>query len=172
MELRNEGETVQTTMNDQSNMTYQQNSVQSEEDWMNRDEEPFVSAKELMSRKEFYRHAVMKRIRTNINTASIILYVCSVATFVLNVVLMNNVFGIVDVILVLGLALGIHIAKSRVCAGAMTIYSLINVIATAIGTGRLTGYLPVIAAIYALVETCNFHKAWKEYSSTGKYPGL
>lgn len=172
MELRKEEETIQTTTNNQSDMTYQQNSVQLEENWIKQDEEPFVSTKTLMSKKEFYQHAVMKRIRSNINTASIILYICSVATFVLNVVLMNNIFGIIDVVLVLGLALGVHIAKSRVCAGVMTVYSLINMIGTVIATGRLTGYLPVIAAIYALVETCNFHKAWKEYSLTGKYPGL
>lgn len=68
----------------------------------------------------------------------------------------------VDAILVLGLALGIHIGKSRACAVIILVYSILNCLYSVVTTGRLGGYLIIIAGIYATIYT---FKARREYKA-------
>lgn len=120
-----------------------------------------------MSKNEFYKHPANKKHHGNIMGCSIFLYICCGLTFLVNVVLSGNIFGIVDVLILLGLALGIQIGKSRVAAVVLCVYSVFNLIFMLIATGRPGGYLIVIAAVYAIIGTFQFSKAWAEYQRTG-----
>lgn len=123
-----------------------------------------------MTKSQFSKHPNMKKCRSNILGSAIILYVCAAITFLLNVVVMKNIYGMADVMILVGLALGIQLAKSRVCAVIIMIYSILNVFYMIIETGRIGGYLVVIAAVWAVVYTFKFQDAWQTYLRTGMVP--
>ena len=98
-------------------------------------------------------------------TSGIISYVCAALTALITIVVGGNVYGIVDVILLLAFGLGVHLKKSRVCAILLLIYAVINVVVTLISTGKFQGYLILLAGIYAVVSTFKIDKSWKEYQT-------
>lgn len=180
MELKREEEVqgTQSTFSGQSDQTDAYVAQNNGSEWepygagINQDNNPYVSSNVMLSKQEFYKHPVMSKSRKNINACSIIIYLCAALTFLANVVLMQNIFGMLDVLLLVGLGLGIHLAKSRACASIILGYSVINLIFVLVTTGRLTGYLIVICGVYAVVETFKFQKAWNTYEQTGSYPGI
>lgn len=121
-----------------------------------------------LTKKEFMNQPEMKRVKGNITASAGFLYMCSVISFLLVVVLQHNLFAIVDVALVLGLALGIHLAYSRVCAIAVMVYAVFNLIVSIATTGRANGYLIVLAAVYAIMATYQFKKNYDHYLETGE----
>lgn len=123
-----------------------------------------------LSKKEFLHHPNLKKCSSNITASAITLYICAGISLILYVIVLGNFFSIVDVLLVLGLALGIHLAQSRVCAIIVLAYSVFNAIYMSVQTGRRAGTLIVIAAIYAVIATFQFQKAWSEYKRTGILP--
>ncbi|MDE6566896.1 MAG: hypothetical protein K2K70_04070 [Lachnospiraceae bacterium] len=120
-----------------------------------------------MSFKEFYKFYCPSKIKKNINAAAIILYCCSVLTFLLSIVAAKMGISVlasaVDAVLVLGLALGIHIGKSRACAVIVLVYSILNCLYSVITTGRLGGYLIIIAGIYATIYTFMARREYKAF---------
>ncbi len=81
-----------------------------------------------MTKEEFSQCANIKPITKNITAAAIIAYVVGVISLITNVILGSNIFGLLDVIIVIGLGVGIHMAKSRVCAVVLLVYSVFNMI--------------------------------------------
>lgn len=133
-------------------------------------EQPYGYTRPL-SKKEFLHHPNMNKCRKNIKESAIALYVCSAITVILGFILGN--YGVlIDVIIMLSLALGIHLAQSRVCAICILIYGIFNMIITAMENGRLGGYWILLAAIYSTKATFHFHKAWKNYRQSGVIPTL
>lgn len=122
-----------------------------------------------LSKKEFLRHPNLKKCSGNLKASAIILYVCAVISLALGVFI-NNYAVIVDVVIIVGLGLGIQLAQSRVCAILICVYAVINVIYVSMSSGRAGGYLILIAAIDAIIATFQFQKAWKEYQKTGILP--
>ena len=121
-----------------------------------------------MSKAEFYKQPALKKNRSNITACAVVAYFCAACTFIVNVVLAHNIFGMVDVCLLLGLGLGIHLGKSRVCAIILLVYAGINTIYILLTAGRFGGYLILLCGIYAVIETFKIQKAWKEYELTGR----
>lgn len=68
---------------------------------------------EQLSKKQFYAQCASKKDKGNIRAAAILGYICAGATLLLGV-LMQNYFIIIDVAIILGLSLGIHLAQNRV----------------------------------------------------------
>lgn len=124
-----------------------------------------------LSKKEFLHHPNLNKCRKNIKESAIFLYVCAVISLILGFII-GSYGMIIDVILMLGLALGIHLAQSRACAVCILIYSIFNTIVMTIERGRLSGYLIIIAGIYSVMATFQFQKAWKNYQQTGFIPYL
>ena len=79
-------------------------------------------------KEEFDQCESIKPIAKNIRASAIIAYVIGAISLVANVILGGNVFGILDVAIVVGLGLGIQFAKSRVCAVILGVYSVFNLI--------------------------------------------
>lgn len=122
-----------------------------------------------MSKKEFSKHPNIKKCSGNIKGSAIALYVCAGITMAAGL-FMDNYLSILDVMIIVGLALGIHLAQSRACSIILCAYSIFNVIIMIASTGKPGGWLIVIAAVDAIIYTFRFQKAWKEYQQTGIVP--
>ncbi len=121
-----------------------------------------------LSKKEFLHHPNLKKCASNIKVSAIILYVCAAISSI--ALIGGNLSSLIDIALIAGLALGIHLAQSRVCAILICIYSVFNMVISLIAYGTPSGWLILAAAIDAIIVTFQFQKAWKEYQQTGILP--
>lgn len=80
--------------------------------------------------------------------------------------------NILDILLMLGMGLGIHLAKSRVCSIILTVYGAFNVVVMTIATGSVSGWWIPVVGIYAIINTFKYQKAWEEYQKTGIVPDI
>lgn len=168
MDASDNPNTVSTNANpwDNPNRTADQSDVFAEYDT------PYVSTSTStitrdISFKEFYQKHCSASVKKNINGASILLYFCSAITllvsFAATALGVDIMAAALDAFLLLGLALGIHIGKSRVCAVIVLVYSILNCLYALISTGKMSGYLIIIAGIYATIYTFKARKEYKEY---------
>jgi hypothetical protein len=67
------------------------------------------------------------------------------------------------------LGLLIQLLQSRVAAILLAVYGVVNMIAVTIMTGRFGGWWIMVVAIWAVVYTFKFHKAWKEEKELQKF---
>lgn len=116
-------------------------------------------------KKQFYAQCASKKDKGNIRAAAILGYICAGATLLLGV-LMQNYFIIIDVAIILGLSLGIHLAQNRVCAVLLLIYSLINVIFSLLATGQISGWWLIIVGVCGIIGTFDLHKNYQNYLET------
>ena len=115
------------------------------------------------TKKEFLELPENAKLKKEINTSGIFCYVCAALSVVVGVLLAGNYAVLLDAVILIGLGLGVHLAKSRVCAIILLVYSVFNVVYLLVSTGRFGGYLIVIAAVYAVINTFKLEKAWKAY---------
>lgn len=120
-----------------------------------------------MSFKEFYKFYCPSKIKKNINAAAIMLYCCSALNFLLFFVSakigISGLVSVVDAVLVLGLALGVHIGKGRACAVIVLVYSILNCLYCLVTKGQLGGYVIIIAGVYATIFTFMARREYKEF---------
>lgn len=121
-----------------------------------------------MTKREFDQCDNIKKIIKNITLSAVIAYIVGLISLFTNVVVAGNIFGIVDIVIVVGLGLGIQFAKSRACAIIMCVYSVINFIYMIILTGMPGGWLIIVCAVYAIIYTFKYHNAWDRYQQTGQ----
>lgn len=119
----------------------------------------YPPAGQFVSRKEFIEKYVQPSLRKNIKSIAILCYVCAGLTFLMSIAI--NPYGIIDALVLLGFALGMHIAKSRVCAILILILSILEVILSLI-----VGAFPfwwLIAGISAVITFNKIEKQYKEF---------
>lgn len=119
----------------------------------------YPPAGQYVSRKEFIEKYVQPSLRKNIKSISILCYVCAGLTFLMSIAV--NPYGIIDALVLLGFALGMNIAKSRVCAILILILSILEVILSLI-----VGAFPfwwLIAGISAVITFNKIEKQYKEF---------
>ena len=104
-----------------------------------------------MTKEEFNQCANIKTIIKNITIAAIITYVIGAISLITNVILGGNIFGLLDVIIVIGLGVGVHVAKSRACAVVLLVYSVFNMIYMLLLAGMPGGWLILVCGIYAIL---------------------
>lgn len=121
-----------------------------------------------MTKEEFNQCANIKPLIKNITGAAIIAYVVGFISLITNVILGGNVFGLLDVIIVVGLGVGIHMAKSRACSIVLLVYSFVNMIYMIILAGMPGGWLIIVCGIYATIYTFKYQNAWERYQQTGQ----
>ena len=124
----------------------------------------------MMSKNEFYRQPALKKYRICINITASLLYFSATVTFLVHILIAENILGLIDVLLLIGFALGIQIGKSRIVSIIITIYASFNTIYMLVETGNFNGWLILIAGISAIIYTFGFQKAWKNYQKTGALP--
>lgn len=114
------------------------------------------------TKKEFLMLPENKKLRSQIRGAAIICYICGGLTLLLMLVSMNLMM-LLDVAILVGLGLGVHLAYSRVCAILLAVYAVFSVIVGIVVNGTVSGWLIVLAAVFAVLCTFNLEKGWKIY---------
>ena len=122
-----------------------------------------------MTRTEFFKSDEMSKIRKNIITCAVSAYVIAALSLALNIFLLDNPSGIIDSILMVVLGLLIQLLQSRVAAIVLACYAVLNMILVSIATGRFGGWWILVVAIWSVVYTFKFHKAWKEEKEVQKF---
>ena len=120
-----------------------------------------------LTKAEFLALPAMKTCKSNIVTCGIVLYILGAINIGIQVFTGNLP---VDGIILILLGLGIHLARSRVCAILCTIFGTFNVIYMVATTGRVAGWWILLVAIYALIYTFKYHSAWRKYQKDGTLP--
>lgn len=131
--------------------------------------QPGMGSQPMMNKKEFYKHPNMSKVRKEIIACGVVWYVLAGFNFLIQIVYLQYIPGLLDVALMLGLGLGVHLGKSRVCAIILTAYAVFNTVILLMAGGG-NGALILIAAIFSLVYTFKFQNAWKRYQKTGVIP--
>lgn len=114
-----------------------------------------------VSRKEFINKYVQPSLRKNITSIAILCYVCAGLTFVVSCLF--NPLGIIDALILAGLALGMQLAKSRVFAVSIFIFSMIEVLLSLV-----SGSFPfwwLIAGISAVVTFSKIEKQYRQFTN-------
>ena len=115
------------------------------------------------TKKEFLKLPANKRMRSEINAAGILCYACAGVTL-LACLVTGNLSSILDVLLLVGLGLGVHLAQNRVCAIILLVYGSLNTISMSMQMGSFSGYLPFLAGLGSTFQTFKLSKAWKAYN--------
>lgn len=124
-----------------------------------------------MTKKEFYKLPGVKSCRTNIRTCAILAYVCSGVTILASLLLSDYLASsILDGLLLLGLGLGLQLARSRVCAIIIAGYGILNMIIGLLANGTIQGWLIPVIGIYAIIYTFKYQKMWDRYIKEGVLP--
>lgn len=120
---------------------------------------PLPPSGQPVSRKEFIDKYAQPSLRKSITSIAILCYVCAGLTFVVSCIM--NPAGIIDALILTVLALGMHLAKSKVCAILILVFSIVEVIFS-----LMVGAFPVwwlIAGISAVVVFSKIDKQYKQF---------
>ena len=117
--------------------------------------------------KRFVMDFCDDKTKKNIKWGWIMLYICAGLSTLAAV--LNGTFPL-DGIIFLGLALWLHLTYSNAAAITACVVAVLEVILNVISTGKMSGYLVVIAAVYAAISTGKAKKAYKVYQETGRMP--
>lgn len=124
-------------------------------------EEPLGS----ISKAEYYKKYASDSFRKNMRITAIIGYVmCGIVGLTVFV----NIFGLIDLAILLGLTLGMHLGRSRGCAIGILVYSGASMILTLISSGTVGGWAWLAVGICALIL---FHNEDKRYYERVSSPG-
>lgn len=127
-----------------------------------------------MDKRTFYKQGVPASVRSNIIGAGVLGYIIS-GIFVVQAVMAflsssylydSTAMGLLillDAAIYLGLSLGVHLGKSRVCAILMAAYTVFAIVMNFVNTGSFSGYIQIVASICAIMATFKFQKMWKDY---------
>lgn len=118
-----------------------------------------------ISFRKFVNEIADPKIKKEINVAGVLGYILAAINLV--VAILVNPIGIIDVCLITGFTLGIHIGKSRVCAVLFLIYGGINFIMLTVQYGKPAGYWGFAIGICAVIELFKAHKQYKAYINSG-----
>ncbi len=115
--------------------------------------------RQYISKREF-RNNYVPTFKKDIKSIAILCYVCAGLTGVVSLAV--NSLGWIDAILLLGVTLGMHLGKSKVCAIILLVLACIEAVAGIVLIGTPSAVLWVLAGIWAVVT---FNKADKQYKN-------
>ena len=118
-----------------------------------------------ISKTQFCRNYAPDKIRKNIRGSAILRYFSAAITGVVAVLM--NPFMLIDAVIVLALGLAIHLKQSRVCAVLLLAYGVINCLIMLVGTGRLSGWLIILAGVFAVIYTFQLEKEYRAFQESG-----
>ena len=118
------------------------------------------------TKKEFLLLPDNVQMKKQLRSSAIICYVCAALSLALAFIT-DNMISLVDVVIVAALGLGIHFRQSRACAVALLAYAALGAILSLVSSGKMSGYLVVLAGIYAISATFKLEKEWKQYRGDG-----
>jgi len=99
----------------------------------------------------------------NIKTSAIVCYICLGITVVFSILF--NYFGLIDSVILGALTLGMHLGKSKGCAIALLVVSILSTLVALVSTGSFSGWLWIVASITAVSAYSKISKAYKEFQA-------
>lgn len=130
---------------------------------------PAQQLPEGITKKEFIKHYAGDAFARQLRGAAILGYICAGLNAAVSMLsLLNGTLplGLVDSVIMLGLTLGMHLGKSKVCAILMLIYAVFTVVVGLVLSGTFSGWLWIVAGVYAVITFANVTKRYKKL--TGK----
>lgn len=122
---------------------------------------------QMVPKGEYRRHYTPNSFRKQIRTCCILGYVFAGINLLMGIFV--DPFMLIDVVIQLGLLLGIHLGKSKGAAIGMIVYSVINMILMLV-QGTFGGWLWLMLGIGLTVMINKVDQHYKEVT-TGRYPG-
>lgn len=123
-----------------------------------------------MTRREFLKTPQMKKTRANIIACATLGYAVAVGSAIVNIIQSRNYNVILDAVLIIVMSLLIHLLQSRVAAIILAAYAVLNIVVMYMMTGKPGGIIVLVIAIYAIISTFTFQKAWKNYKNSEAVP--
>ncbi|MFG6350136.1 MAG: zinc-ribbon domain-containing protein [Oscillospiraceae bacterium] len=114
-----------------------------------------------ITKAEFCRNYAADKTRKNIRGAAILCYICTVVTAVVAILFAPLI--LIDAAIVLVLGLLIHLKQSRVCSVILLVYGVASFIITLLDSGRITGWLIVLAGVFAVIYTFRLEKEYQAF---------
>lgn len=118
-----------------------------------------------LTMKEFFNHQVMRKHRDYLWIAAIGIYFIAFSNLFMDAFAVVDLAGILSDLIVLGLGLGMHLGKSRVCAVLLTISAVLSI-------GSAISVWLTMICIIGTVQTFEMKAAWNTYQQKGDYPGI
>lgn len=95
--------------------------------------------------KDYRKNYASAPLKKSIKTWSIVAYVLVGLNAV--IALLVNPWMLLDTVLLLGLTLGVHLNKSKGCAIALLVYTIINAVIGVISSGSVSGWWWIVLAV-------------------------
>ena len=124
-------------------------------------------AGQFISKRDYFMQYV-PHFAKEVRNVAFLCYVCAGLNALLSIFL--NPVGLIDSLLLLGLALGMHLGKSKVCAILILVLACVEMLIGIILVGSPGGVLWLIAGIWAVVIFNRADKQYKNYQlSSAQY---
>ena len=116
-----------------------------------------------ISRDEYLNTYADPKLLKELKTCTIICYVLIAINLL--VAIFVSWLSLIDVVLYGALTLGMHLKKSKGCAIALLVISVISTIINLVLTGGFTGYLWIIVSVCAVLAFRKIDKAYDNFKS-------
>lgn len=120
-----------------------------------------------VSKGEFRREYAPAELKKGVRTVGIVGYVLAGINLLVAIL---NPFALIDVVILLGLTLGIHLGKSKGCAIAMLVYGIFSCVVGIVSTGTPTGWAWIILGAVAMSQIGKIDKVYEQV--TASRPGF
>lgn len=121
---------------------------------------------EFVSKSDYLKKYSSQEFRKGIKTAAIIAYsLCGVVA----VTILLSPLAILDLVVYLGLTLGMHLAKNKICAYGILGYGILGCILGLILNGSFTGWGWIALGFYAIKLFNKEEKAYNAYMASRQY---
>lgn len=120
----------------------------------------------VITKKEYIKNYADEKSIKDIKKAAIVGYVCSGITAVLGFV-MVNIGVIVEVLIMIGLLLGMHLGRKKWCAMTYLIIAILDCVVSMAFTGSPSGWLIIVAGIWAVNTFNKIDKAYRVFKDNG-----
>lgn len=114
-----------------------------------------------ITKSEFCKTYALDATRKNIRASAILCYISAVVTGVLAILV--NPLSLIDAAVLLVMGLVIQLKQSRVCAVILLAYSIFSCVITLVETGRFTGWLIILAGVFAVIYTFRLEKEYQAF---------
>lgn len=127
-------------------------------------QQPMMPA--VSTKQEYLALPENKKMRREITGSAILCYISAAVTLIVVVFMAQQYTSLIDVAIVLGLGLAIHLRQNKICAIVLLVYAIINTVIVFSTSGQFGGWLLLIAGIFAIIYTFKLDKEWKTYRQT------
>lgn len=116
-----------------------------------------------ITKREYIKHYAGDTFRRQLKGAAIFAYVLAGVNLLF--ALLASPAALVDVAILLGLGLGMHLGKSKLCAIGLLVYGIVGMVFNLIINGVFSGWLLVIMGVFSVMTFTRAEKRYKELTA-------